>query len=73
MGTAIIEDQAHITVRCWRGMRQSLTNDGFYMCEVNKVLPLFMLHIVLVYIILYYIVSCSFIVVYNMCSFGETT
>lgn len=40
MGRVIIGDQAHVTVRRWRGMRQSLTNEGFYMCEVNKVLPL---------------------------------
>ena len=40
MGRVIIGDQAHVTVRCWRRMRQSLTNEGFYMCEVNKVLPL---------------------------------
>lgn len=45
MGTVIIGDQAHITVRCWRRMRQSLTNEGFHMCEVNKVLPLFLLHL----------------------------
>lgn len=37
-GRVIIGDQAHVTVRCWRGMRQSLTNEGFYIFEVNKVL-----------------------------------
>lgn len=40
MGRVIIGDQAYVTVRCWHRMRQSLTNEGFYMCEVNKVLPL---------------------------------
>lgn len=38
VGRVIIGDQAHVTVKCWRRMRQSLTNEGFYMCEVNKVL-----------------------------------
>lgn len=37
-GRVIMEDQAHATVRdAMRGMRQSLTNEGFYMCEVNEV------------------------------------
>lgn len=40
MGRVIIGDQAYVTVRCWHRMRRSLTNEGFYMCEVNKVLPL---------------------------------
>lgn len=39
MGRVIIGDQANLTVRCWHWMRQSLTNEGFYMCEVNKGSP----------------------------------
>lgn len=36
MERVIIGDQAHLTVRCWHRMRQSLTNEGFYMAEVNS-------------------------------------
>lgn len=39
MGRVIIGDQALVTVRCWHVMRQSLSNEGLYMCEVNQVLP----------------------------------
>lgn len=36
-GWVIIADQAHVSVRDGRRwMRQSLTNEGFYMCEVRR-------------------------------------
>lgn len=36
MRRVIKEDQTHLTVRHWQNTRQSLTNEGSNMCEVNE-------------------------------------